>query len=103
MLRNDEIKFSQWSGLLLGELVLSYCLTTTNRSTVQLSIFSTASIYNTVRDCNPYDQNNRIRIIILLECAINESTSYLMRWFRENTTGAMQGQGIGSLSFQHSH
>ena len=50
----------------------------------------------TLIDCNPYDDNN---IVIALECVVRRmagiSTTFMIRWFRENTTGAVEDLGIG--------
>ena len=51
----------------------------------------------TLSDCNPYDNNDRI--VIVLECTVRRmddiSTTFLIRWFRENTTGAVEDLGLG--------
>ena len=53
----------------------------------------------TLQGCNPYDQTGSIRIV--LECVVRTvNTSYSIRWFRENTTGAVKDLGIGDPFFQ---
>ena len=53
----------------------------------------------TLQDCNPYNNDSERRICISLECtvrrAVGVSTSYSIRWFRENTTGAVEDLGLG--------
>ena len=53
----------------------------------------------TLSDCNPYDNNDRI--VIFLECTVRRmdgiSTTFMTRWFRENTTGAVEDLGLGVL------
>ena len=53
----------------------------------------------TLQGCNPYADNERI--LISLECTVRRAmgvnTSYSIRWFRENTTGAVKNLGIGVL------
>ena len=58
----------------------------------------------TLQDCNPYNNTSERRILISLECvvrkAIGFNTSFSIRWFRENTTGAVKDLGIGDPFFQ---
>ena len=56
----------------------------------------------TLSDCNPYDNNDRI--VIVLECTVRRmediSTTFMIRWFRENTTGAVEDLGLGDIFLQ---
>ena len=53
----------------------------------------------TVQGCNPYDQNERIRIV--LQCVVkrhnymSDQYDIVIKWFRENTTGAVVNLGTG--------
>ena len=53
----------------------------------------------TLSDCNPYDNNDRI--VIVLQCTVRRmdgiSTAFTIRWFRENTTGAVEDLGLGDI------
>ena len=53
----------------------------------------------TLNDCNPYDNNDNDRIVIVLEAIVRRmediSTTFMIRWFRENTTGAVEDLGLG--------
>ena len=58
-------------------------------------------------DCNPYDNNNNITIIVLvLECVVRivdgiSDEEFRIRWFHiENTTGALAELGLGHSSVQ---
>ena len=55
----------------------------------------------TLRDCNPYDNSNRI--VIVLECVVRRmdgiSTTFTIRWFRESTIGAVEDLGLGDPIF----
>ena len=48
----------------------------------------------TLNCCNPIDQNGFITIV--LECYVmNQTNEFEIRWFRENTTGAVEDLGLG--------
>ena len=48
----------------------------------------------TLNCCNPIDQNGFITIV--LECYVmNQTNEFEIRWFRENTTGAVEELGLG--------
>ena len=51
----------------------------------------------TPNNCNPFDQNQRITIS--LDCIVRYQTDeFEIRWFRENTTGAVEDLGHGDPS-----
>ena len=56
----------------------------------------------TLNDCNPYNNNDRIDIV--LQCTVRRmdgiSTAFMIRWFRENTTGAVEDLGLGDPDVQ---
>ena len=51
----------------------------------------------TLRCCNPYDQNETLHI--LLGCTMRRQSGvtdqFMIKWFRENTTGAVENLGLG--------
>ena len=53
----------------------------------------------TKNNCNPY-QNNKIRIVI--DCIVRNQSIYEfgIRWFRENTSGAVEDLGLGEPRLQ---
>ena len=55
----------------------------------------------TLQCCNPYQNGT---ILVSLECtvrrAVGASANYSIRWFRENTTGAVKDLGLGGPVFQ---
>ena len=53
----------------------------------------------TKNNCNPY-QNNKIRIVI--DCIVRNQSIYELgiRWFRENTSGAVEDLGLGDPRLQ---
>ena len=51
-------------------------------------------VSTTIKDCNPYGQNGYITIT--LDCiVIYQTDEFEIRWFRENTTGAVEDLGLG--------
>ena len=53
----------------------------------------------TLSSCNPY--HNVSIIFIALDCTVRNQTNELeIRWFRENTTGAVEDLGLGYNEFQ---
>ena len=59
----------------------------------------------TLQSCNPYNQGNVIRIS--LECTVRRqsgvSDQIMIRWFRKNTTGAVEDLGLGDPVMQRSN
>ena len=48
----------------------------------------------TIKNCNPYGQNRYF--LIVLDCVVKYQTDeFEIRWFRENTTGAVEDLGHG--------
>ena len=48
----------------------------------------------TLQNCDPFDDNEGI--IIALECIVrHQNYGFEIRWFRENTTGAVEDLGLG--------
>ena len=53
----------------------------------------------TLSSCNPY-LNGSI-IFIALDCTLrNQTNEFELRWFRENTTGAVEDMGLGYYEFE---
>ena len=51
----------------------------------------------TIKNCNPYGQNRYF--LIVLDCVVKYQTDeFEIRWFRENTTGAVEDLGHGMTS-----
>ena len=56
----------------------------------------------TLQSCNPYDQNEIIRIVLLCNVRRQSSVSdqFMIKWFRENTTGVVEDLGLGDPDIQ---
>ena len=51
----------------------------------------------TLQCCDPYDEDQKIQIV--LQCVVRSqsdvSDQFMIKWFRENTTGAVEDLGLG--------